>query len=81
MYCSIFPDPSPASEPPSKRPKVEEAFVLSEQQRQLIGEDAANKKLWDEALGHLSEGPVCLISLRMEYANTMWDIICQKKKK
>ncbi|XP_019723556.1 E3 ubiquitin-protein ligase UHRF2 [Hippocampus comes] len=50
-------DLSPASEPPSKRPKVEEAFVLSEQQRQLIGEDAANKKLWDEALGHLAEGP------------------------
>ncbi|XP_051907442.1 E3 ubiquitin-protein ligase UHRF2-like isoform X1 [Hippocampus zosterae] len=50
-------DSSPASEPPTKRPKVEEAFVLSEQQRQLIGEDAANKKLWDEALGHLAEGP------------------------
>ncbi|XP_061703665.1 E3 ubiquitin-protein ligase UHRF2-like [Syngnathoides biaculeatus] len=50
-------DWSPAPEPPTKRVKVEEAFVLSEQQQQLIGEDAANKKLWDEALGHLAEGP------------------------
>ncbi|XP_057674629.1 E3 ubiquitin-protein ligase UHRF2-like [Corythoichthys intestinalis] len=50
-------DFSPASEPPSKRVKVEEAFVLSEQQQQLIEEDAANKKLWDEALGYLAEGP------------------------
>ncbi|XP_071770943.2 E3 ubiquitin-protein ligase UHRF2 [Centroberyx gerrardi] len=48
---------SPAEEPPSKRVKVEEAFQLSEQQQQLIREDVANKKLWDEAMGHLGEGP------------------------
>ncbi|XP_061888201.1 E3 ubiquitin-protein ligase UHRF2-like [Entelurus aequoreus] len=48
---------TPPAEPPSKRAKVEEAFELSEQQQQLIGEDTANKKLWDEALGHLAEGP------------------------
>lgn len=44
--------------PPSKRVKIEEAFQLSEQQKQLIREDTANKKLWDEAMGNLKEGPV-----------------------
>uniref|UniRef100_A0A7N6A1V9 E3 ubiquitin-protein ligase UHRF n=1 Tax=Anabas testudineus TaxID=64144 RepID=A0A7N6A1V9_ANATE len=34
-----------------------ETFQLSEQQQQLIREDTANKKLWDEAMGHLKEGP------------------------
>ncbi|XP_058473165.1 E3 ubiquitin-protein ligase UHRF2-like [Solea solea] len=48
---------SPAPEPPSKRVKVEETFKLSEQQQQLITEDTANKKLWDEAMEHLKEGP------------------------
>lgn len=45
-------------EPPSKKVKIEESFVLSEQQQQLIREDTANKKLWDEALDSLREGPV-----------------------
>uniref|UniRef100_A0A7N6FF84 E3 ubiquitin-protein ligase UHRF n=1 Tax=Anabas testudineus TaxID=64144 RepID=A0A7N6FF84_ANATE len=48
---------SRAAEPPSKRVKIEETFQLSEQQQQLIREDTANKKLWDEAMGHLKEGP------------------------
>ncbi|XP_030006305.1 E3 ubiquitin-protein ligase UHRF2 [Sphaeramia orbicularis] len=48
---------APAEEPPSKRVKLEEAFELSEQQQQLIQEDTANKKLWDEAMEHLREGP------------------------
>ncbi|KAI3362286.1 hypothetical protein L3Q82_012596 [Scortum barcoo] len=48
---------SPAAEPPSKRVKIEETFQLSEQQQQLIREDTANKKLWDEAMGNLKEGP------------------------
>uniref|UniRef100_A0A671YC02 E3 ubiquitin-protein ligase UHRF n=1 Tax=Sparus aurata TaxID=8175 RepID=A0A671YC02_SPAAU len=43
--------------PPSKRVKIEETFQLSEQQQQLIREDTANKKLWDEAMGNLKEGP------------------------
>ncbi|TMS08543.1 hypothetical protein E3U43_006026 [Larimichthys crocea] len=47
----------PAAEPPSKRVKIEETFQLSEQQQQLIREDTANKKLWDEAMGNLKEGP------------------------
>ncbi|XP_034752581.1 E3 ubiquitin-protein ligase UHRF2-like [Etheostoma cragini] len=47
----------PAAEPPSKRVKIEETFQLSQQQQQLIREDTANKKLWDEAMGHLKEGP------------------------
>ncbi|KAF3702019.1 E3 ubiquitin-protein ligase UHRF2 [Channa argus] len=47
----------PAAEPPSKRVKIEETFQLSEQQQQLIREDTANKKLWDEAMEHLKEGP------------------------
>lgn len=59
-----------AAEPPSKRVKIEEAFQLSEQQQQLIREDMANKKLWDEAMGNLKEGPVglhtcCVISLKV----------------
>ncbi|XP_075900992.1 E3 ubiquitin-protein ligase UHRF2 isoform X3 [Nelusetta ayraudi] len=49
--------PPAAAEPPSKRVKIEEAFQLSEQQQQLIREDTANKKLWDEAMGNLKEGP------------------------
>ncbi|KAK9532409.1 hypothetical protein VZT92_009791 [Zoarces viviparus] len=49
-------EPSPAAEPPSKRVKIEETFQLSEQQQQLIREDTANKKLWDEAMGYLKEG-------------------------
>ncbi|XP_066501974.1 E3 ubiquitin-protein ligase UHRF2-like [Hoplias malabaricus] len=44
-------------EPSSKRVKEVEAFVLSEQQRFLIQQDQANKKLWDEALSFLVEGP------------------------
>ncbi|MCI4386650.1 hypothetical protein PGIGA_G00064940 [Pangasianodon gigas] len=44
-------------EPKAKRVKEVEAFVLSEQQRSLIQEDHGNKKLWDEALSFLTEGP------------------------
>ncbi|KAF7697013.1 E3 ubiquitin-protein ligase UHRF2-like isoform X2 [Silurus meridionalis] len=44
-------------EPKAKRLKEVEAFVLSEQQRSLIQEDHGNKKVWDEALGFLTEGP------------------------
>uniref|UniRef100_A0A8D2ZN14 E3 ubiquitin-protein ligase UHRF n=1 Tax=Scophthalmus maximus TaxID=52904 RepID=A0A8D2ZN14_SCOMX len=51
------PESSPAAEPPSKRVKIEETFQLSEQQQQLIREDTANKKLWDEAMENLKEGP------------------------
>ncbi|XP_076019910.1 E3 ubiquitin-protein ligase UHRF2 [Genypterus blacodes] len=47
----------PEVEPPSKRVKVEAAFQLTEQQQQLIREDGANKKIWDEALQNLAEGP------------------------
>ncbi|XP_037548346.1 E3 ubiquitin-protein ligase UHRF2 [Nematolebias whitei] len=50
-------EPSPAPEPPSKRVKMEETFQLSEQQQQLIGDDTANKKLWEEAKENLKEGP------------------------
>lgn len=52
--------PPVSVEPPSKRVKIEEAFQLSEQQQRLIREDTANKKLWDEAMGNLKEGPVGL---------------------
>ncbi|XP_029300408.1 E3 ubiquitin-protein ligase UHRF2 isoform X2 [Cottoperca gobio] len=45
------------AEPLSKRVKIEETFQLSDQQQQLIREDTANKKLWDEAMGYLKEGP------------------------
>ncbi|XP_026995726.2 E3 ubiquitin-protein ligase UHRF2-like [Tachysurus fulvidraco] len=44
-------------EPKAKRLKEAEAFVLSEQQRSLIQEDHVNKKVWDEALSFLTEGP------------------------
>ncbi|XP_051269528.1 E3 ubiquitin-protein ligase UHRF2 isoform X2 [Dicentrarchus labrax] len=50
-------EPSPVAEPPCKRVKIEETFQLSEQQQQLIQKDTANKKLWDEAMGNLKEGP------------------------
>ncbi|KAJ3605190.1 hypothetical protein NHX12_027240 [Muraenolepis orangiensis] len=42
---------------PAKRIKVESSFQLSVQQQQLIQQDAANKKLWDEAMVSLDEGP------------------------
>uniref|UniRef100_A0A8C7WWF0 E3 ubiquitin-protein ligase UHRF n=1 Tax=Oryzias sinensis TaxID=183150 RepID=A0A8C7WWF0_9TELE len=48
---------SAEAEPPSKRVKIEETFQLTEQQQQLIQEDTANKKLWDEAMENLKEGP------------------------
>ncbi|XP_014883023.1 E3 ubiquitin-protein ligase UHRF2 [Poecilia latipinna] len=51
-------EPSPETEPPPpKRVKIEETFQLTEQQQQLIQDDAANKKLWDEAMEHIKEGP------------------------
>lgn len=50
-------------EPPAKKVKIEESFELSEPQQQLIREDTANKKLWDEALDSLKEGPVGTLSL------------------
>uniref|UniRef100_A0A3P8PT88 E3 ubiquitin-protein ligase UHRF n=1 Tax=Astatotilapia calliptera TaxID=8154 RepID=A0A3P8PT88_ASTCA len=40
-----------------KEKEEKETFQLSEQQQQLIQEDTANKKLWDEAMEHLKEGP------------------------
>uniref|UniRef100_A0A7N8XDL1 E3 ubiquitin-protein ligase UHRF n=1 Tax=Mastacembelus armatus TaxID=205130 RepID=A0A7N8XDL1_9TELE len=57
LICVSSPESPPAAEPPSKRVKIEETFQLSEQQQQLIREDTANKKLWDEAVEHLKEGP------------------------
>uniref|UniRef100_A0A8C2PRG2 E3 ubiquitin-protein ligase UHRF n=1 Tax=Cyprinus carpio TaxID=7962 RepID=A0A8C2PRG2_CYPCA len=47
----------PQEEPQVKRRKEVESFVLSEQQRNLIQDDEPNRKLWDEALSFLSEGP------------------------
>uniref|UniRef100_A0A673G944 RING-type E3 ubiquitin transferase n=1 Tax=Sinocyclocheilus rhinocerous TaxID=307959 RepID=A0A673G944_9TELE len=47
-----------ATRPSKRRLKEVESFVLSEQQRNLIQEDEPNRKLWDEALSFLSEGPV-----------------------
>uniref|UniRef100_A0A4W5M5V1 E3 ubiquitin-protein ligase UHRF n=1 Tax=Hucho hucho TaxID=62062 RepID=A0A4W5M5V1_9TELE len=46
-----------SAEPRAKRLKMEEAFQLTEQQQSLIKEDQPNKKNWDEAMGHLKEGP------------------------
>lgn len=48
-----------------KRLKEVESFVLSEQQRNLIQEDEPNRKLWDEALSFLTEGPVHTITLTL----------------
>uniref|UniRef100_A0A4W5M7W7 E3 ubiquitin-protein ligase UHRF n=1 Tax=Hucho hucho TaxID=62062 RepID=A0A4W5M7W7_9TELE len=41
----------------AKRQKMEESFQLTEQQQSLIKEDQPNRKNWDEAMGHLKEGP------------------------
>nr|XP_029484427.1 E3 ubiquitin-protein ligase UHRF2-like isoform X3 [Oncorhynchus nerka] len=46
-----------STEPRAKRQKMEEAFQLTEQQQSLIKEDQSNRKNWDEAMGHLKEGP------------------------
>ncbi|XP_062867782.1 E3 ubiquitin-protein ligase UHRF2-like isoform X1 [Trichomycterus rosablanca] len=45
------------AEPKVKRLKEAEAFVLSDQQQSLIQQDQVNKKVWDEALRFLVEGP------------------------
>uniref|UniRef100_A0A8C6SFK1 RING-type E3 ubiquitin transferase n=1 Tax=Neogobius melanostomus TaxID=47308 RepID=A0A8C6SFK1_9GOBI len=47
--------------------KIEEAFQLSEQQKQLIQEDTANRKLWDEAMEHLKRGPSFLCKLEQAF--------------
>lgn len=54
----FLPESSPETEPPPKRVKIEETFQLTEQQQQLIQDDTTNKKLWDEAMEHIKEGPV-----------------------
>uniref|UniRef100_H2UJY7 E3 ubiquitin-protein ligase UHRF n=1 Tax=Takifugu rubripes TaxID=31033 RepID=H2UJY7_TAKRU len=64
----------PVVEPPSKKVKIEESFVLSEQQQQLIREDTANKKLWDEALDSLKEGPNFLRKMEQ----TFMCVCCQE---
>uniref|UniRef100_A0A673YCF2 E3 ubiquitin-protein ligase UHRF n=1 Tax=Salmo trutta TaxID=8032 RepID=A0A673YCF2_SALTR len=46
-----------STEPRAKRQKMEESFQLTEQQQSLIKEDQPNRKNWDEAMGHLKEGP------------------------
>uniref|UniRef100_A0A3B4A9Y2 E3 ubiquitin-protein ligase UHRF n=1 Tax=Periophthalmus magnuspinnatus TaxID=409849 RepID=A0A3B4A9Y2_9GOBI len=53
--------------PPSKQLKVEEAFQLSEQQKRLIQDDVANRRLWDEAMEHLKEGPKFLSKLEQSF--------------
>ncbi|XP_020780823.1 E3 ubiquitin-protein ligase UHRF2 isoform X1 [Boleophthalmus pectinirostris] len=58
---------SSSEEPPSKQVKVEEAFQLSEQQKRLIQDDAANRRLWDEAMEHLKEGPKFLSKLEQSF--------------
>lgn len=65
---------SSSEEPPSKQIKIEEAFQLSEQQKLLIQEDTANKKLWDEAMEHLKEGPNFLCKLEQ----TFMCVCCQE---
>lgn len=60
-------DLSLTEEPPSKQVKVEETFQLSEQQKQLIQADTTNKKLWDEAMEHLKEGPNFLRKLEQTF--------------
>lgn len=65
---------SSSVEPPSKQVKVEEAFQLTDQQKLLIQEDTANKKLWDEAMEHLKEGPNFLSKLEQ----TFMCVCCQE---
>lgn len=48
---------SPAKTSPKKL-KVE-TYKLTTEQKALIKEDELNKKLWDEAMQSLSQGPVC----------------------
>ena len=70
VVCRFIPESSPAAEPLSKRVKMEEIFQLSEQQKQFIREDTANKKNWDEAMEYLTEGPVG-IPVHSDHGNGM----------
>uniref|UniRef100_A0A8C8GCR3 E3 ubiquitin-protein ligase UHRF n=1 Tax=Oncorhynchus tshawytscha TaxID=74940 RepID=A0A8C8GCR3_ONCTS len=56
-WCALPEVCKESAEPRAKRLKMEEAFQLTEQQQSLIKEDQPNKKNWDEAMGHLKEGP------------------------
>uniref|UniRef100_A0A8C7THU6 E3 ubiquitin-protein ligase UHRF n=1 Tax=Oncorhynchus mykiss TaxID=8022 RepID=A0A8C7THU6_ONCMY len=56
-WCALSEVCKESAEPRAKRLKMEEAFQLTEQQQSLIKEDQPNKKNWDEAMGHLKEGP------------------------
>lgn len=49
---------SPAKNP--KKVKVEE-YKLTREQKSLIKNDEANKKVWDEAMQSLSLGPVRIL--------------------
>ncbi len=62
---------SPAKTP--KKIKVE-VYKLTREQKDLIKKDEANKKVWDEAMGSLSLGPVRmdanLMKLNSQIANS-----------
>lgn len=61
MFCFFSPQSesktSPAKTP--KKVKVEE-YKLTREQKALIKNDEANKKVWDEAMQSLSLGPVSI---------------------
>ncbi|GCB69093.1 E3 ubiquitin-protein ligase UHRF1 isoform X1 [Scyliorhinus torazame] len=65
------PTPSPKGTP--KKPKVE-AFKLTAEQKKLIKDDDVNKKVWDEALMSLKDGPKFLSKLE----ETFLCICCQE---
>ncbi|XP_051893645.1 E3 ubiquitin-protein ligase UHRF1 [Pristis pectinata] len=68
---SVSSTPSPKGTP--KKPKVE-AFKLTAEQKKLIKDDEVNKKVWDEALLSLKDGPKFLSKLE----ETFLCICCQE---
>lgn len=68
---SVPPTDPAQKQPPIKRSKTCESFQLSEQQLALIREDTPNRKLWDEALGCLKEGPVSMLVCQVS-----WEGLC-----
>lgn len=76
IYIS-FPENSKSS--PGKTPKkvkVEE-YKLTREQKTLIKNDTANKKLWDEAMQSLSLGPV---RIQLTSVSSLKRLFCDRWK-
>lgn len=72
MGCYI-PDKETSSPVKSTPKKMKvEAYKLTNEQKGLIKEDELNKKVWDEAMTSLKEGPV---SIRVDFKSKLFAVL------